>query len=777
MCHTIRFLLTFALVALVNLPLIQAQGHLLPRDRSLPPMQLIHHHINVLLEDQIAQTTVRQTFRNPSNRPLEAVYTFHVPRGAAIKEFSMMVNGKKVKGELVEAAKARSIYTEIVRRTMDPGLLEYIGSELLQMSVFPVPARGEQQVEIHYTSLASKQDSVVEYHYPLKSQSQLMRVGGEFSFAMELKASRPIHNIYSPTHPISFNRKSDRHATVYFDKSLIVLDRDLQLFYSTGKDDIGLTVLQHKPGERDGYALLLLAPRSVIATDQRIPRDMVFVLDTSGSMREDGKIDQARKALKYGLDSLKSGDRFNVLQFATTVNSFSSSLVSGPDQIANARKWIEGLEPTGGTAISEALAEALKLQTDDKNRQFCVIFLTDGKPTIGETISSRILQQVQNMVRPRARIFTFGVGYDLDASLLDQLAEKNRGTSSFVKPQEDMKIKVSHFFNQINQPVLTDLKLATSENIRFMDMYPPQLPDLFHGGQIVILTRTQGSGKAFIKLTGSVGSKSKEFHYEIDLQHQTEQRAYVEDLWARRKVGYLLDQIRLRGESKELVDEVIVLAKKYGIATPYTSYLVIPDDIPRPGERRWNAVPTGPTSGSGGTASGVGAGFARSLTSGEVLKQLEKGSSIAESRGAANSALAGKGTLDHANRALKAGDLQQAQQGRLGVDLSVQMNEMKNQSQQSRQIQRQVNQRNCLEINGVWVDDQFKKETPTIAIKTMSNAYFLLLEKKPEMKEVLQLGSSLVWIAPNGTAIVIDPNTGKEEITDEEITRLFTKGN
>lgn len=772
-----RFVLAFMLVCFVNLPSLQAQGHLLPRDRTLPPMQLVNHHIKVLLEDQVALTTVKQTFRNQSNRPLEAVYTFQVPRGAAVKEFSMMVDCKKVKGELVEAAKAKSIYTEIVRRTMDPGLLEYVGSDLLQMSVFPVPGRGEQQVEVSYTSLVSKRDSAVEYHYPLKAQSQMMRIGGEFSLELELKSSRPIHNIYSPTHPISFKRKSDRHATVYFEKSLIALDRDFQLFYSTGRDDIGLTVIQHKPDQRDGYALLLLAPRADIAADQRIPRDLVFVLDTSGSMREDGKIEQARKTLKYGLDSLKSGDRFTILQFATTVNAFSTNLVHGPDQIAQARKWIDGLEPTGGTAISDALTEALKLQTGDKHRQFCVIFLTDGKPTIGETISSRIQEQVQRMVRSGTRIFTLGVGYDLDASLLDQLAEKNRGTSSFVKPQEDMEIKVSQFFSQINQAVLTDIRLSTSENVRLMDMYPPHLPDLFHGGQMVILARTQGTGKLSVKLTGLVGAVSKEFHYELELHDKSEHKTYVEDLWARRKVGYLLDQIRQRGESNELVDEVVILAKRYGIATPYTSYLVVPDDVPRPGERRWSAVPPGTTSGAGGMASGGGGGFATNRSTGEVLKQLETGGTVADSRGVVNSALGGKGTLDQANRALKAGDLQLAQQGRLGVDLSVQMNEMKHQTQQGRQIQRQVNQRNCLEINGVWVDDQFQKKTPTFTIRTMSNAYFQLLEKRPEMKEVFQLGSSLVWIAPSGTAIVIDPKTGKEEITDEEISRLFYKGN
>jgi Ca-activated chloride channel family protein len=619
----------------------------------------------VKLEDQVAITTINQTFRNQANRQLEAVYTFNVPKGAMVKEFSMMVNGKKVKGELVEAGKAKAIYTEIVRRTMDPGLLEYIGTDLLQMSVFPVPAHGDQEVEVSFTSMVNQQEGVVEYLYPLRAQSNVVRIQGNFSFEMELKASRPIHNIYSPTHPISFTRKNDRQAVVYFDKSMAALDRDLQLFYTMGKDDIGMTLLQHKPTSADGYVMLLLAPRAEIAQDQRVPRDIVFVLDTSGSMREDGKLEQAKKALKFGLDSLKPGDRFTVLNFATTVNSFSSTLMN-QSELAAAKKWVDALESTGGTAINEALLEALKLQTNDKQRNFTIIFFTDGKPTVGEVNVNSILTNVDRAATANTRIFTFGVGYDLDASFLDRLAEKHKATSSFVKPSEDMEIKVSTFFSQINQPVLTDLKLSTSNDIRLVEMYPPQLPDLFHGGQLVVLARYQGTGKVNLKLTGNVGSQTKEFNYAVDFQDKPEARGYVEDLWARRKVGYLLDQIRMGGEKKELVDEVILLAKKYSIATPYTSYLVVPDDVPMPtlprdkmnrhqvtindsgSPRRieTGAPPgAGGMGGLGGASGGVamgGAGGPPSFggrggsSTGDVLKLAQNNKDLQSARGAAN---------------------------------------------------------------------------------------------------------------------------------------------
>lgn len=825
MFRSMRALLALILPLIVSVPLLRAQGYMIPRDRSLPPMQLVNHRVKVMLEDQVAVTTVKQTFRNQSSRQLEAVYSFNVPKGATVREFSMMVGGKKVKGELVEAAKAKAIYTEIVRRTMDPGLLEYIGTDLLQMSVFPVPPHGDQEVEVSFTSLVNKLEDSVEYLYPLRAQSNAVRIQGEFSFEMELKASRPIHNIYSPTHPISFIRKNDRQATINFDKSLVALDRDLQLFYTTGKDDIGLTMLQHKPGSGDGYALLLLAPRAEIAQNERVPRDMVFVLDTSGSMREDNKLEQAKKALKFGLDSLKPGDRFTVLNFATTVNSFSTTLVELGENVASAKKWVDALESTGGTAINDVLQEAFKFQTSGRERNFTVVFLTDGKPTVGETDVNRILNNVEKLAGPNSRIFTFGVGFDLDAAFLDRLAEKHKGTSTFVRPNEDMEIKVSYFFTQINQPVLTDLKLTTSTGTRLVEVYPPQLPDLFHGGQLVVLARYQGIGKTTIKLTGRVGNNTKEFNYDVELLEKPEAKTYVEDLWARRKVGYMLDQIRMGGEKKELVDEVVILAKKYGIATPYTSYLVVPDDVPRPGDRMLRHHVTindngttrfsagaggrGGAGSGGGKGAGIGAGAGlggggfggppgsqasgvnsagnRTQATNESYKELEKKSSAsdalalvrkkndAEGARSDNGESFDKKVLDEAKKNSQLGQLYQNQQGQQGVEYASQLNNMKNQNQQGRNAQRMVNKRNCIEINGVWIDDQYKKETPTLNIKTMSNAYFKLLEKKPEMKEVFALSQSVVWITPNGTALVIDPSAGKEELTDEEIAKLFTK--
>jgi Ca-activated chloride channel family protein len=491
----------------------------------------------------------------------------------------MWVDGKEVPGELVEAAKAREIYTSIVQRTLDPGLLEYMGTELLKLRVFPVPPKGDQKIALSYTSIATSENGLVEYVYPLKTEGKAVSTLEKFSLNINLKSQHALQNIYSPTHAITLTRPNDTTAVIGFEKDQAILERDFQLFYTLGTKDVGLTVLTQRPNpSQNGYFMMLVSPRAELSKSQQVPRDMVFVLDTSGSMR--GKrMNQGQNALKYCLSQLTSNDRFAVLNFATTVNKYAQQLQpASADNIASARKWVDALEATGGTAINDALAAALDMRTTDETRTFTIVFFTDGRPTIGETNAEKIVKNVEKKNTGNTRVFTFGVGDDVNAALLDQLADNSRAVSTYVREAEDIEAKVSSLYGKISNPVLANLKLSISEGVSLNEVYPPQLPDLFHGSQLVILGRYTGKGHAAVTLTGNVGKESKEFVYELNFPEKSmEDKAFVEDLWARRKVGYLLDQIRVNGEKKELVDEVVTLAKRYGITTPYTSYLVVPD--------------------------------------------------------------------------------------------------------------------------------------------------------------------------------------------------------
>jgi Ca-activated chloride channel family protein len=816
-----RILLSLLLLGAGVLP-IRAAGLVIPVDKDVPPLAMRNHRVTVDLEDQIAVTKVEQTFRNHTNRQLEATYVFPVPKGASVREFAMWVDGKRVKGELVEAPKARQIYQDIVRRTQDPGLLEYLGSDLIRMSIFPIPPKGDQKIELSYTSVAAKDHEVVSYVYPLRADGRALTTLEEFSLKLTLKSSQPILNVYSPAHDIAVSRPSDKMALVAFEKNQAVLDKDFQLFYTTSGQDVGLNLLCHRPlTAEDGYFLMLISPRPDLVNKQQAPRDMVFVLDTSGSMREDGKMDQARKALKHCLAGLTDKDRFAVFNFATTVNRYGEGLIPvTKEQIEQAQKWVDRLEPSGGTAINDALLAALDLNRNEPGRTFTMVFFTDGQPTIGEIKPEKILGNVTRKNTANTRIFTFGVGNDLNAALLDQVAEQSRAVSTYVRPGEDLELKVSSFYGKISHPVLTNLRLVAGANIGLVEVYPPQLPDLFHGQQLVVLGRYRGTGPAAITLSGQIGMEHKEFTYEATFVPQTDARPFVEDLWARRKVGYLLDQIRNNGEKKELVEEVTTLAKKYGIATPYTSYLIVPDaPVPVAGAGRGGSVngetnlyrmmggmpglpgmsgmPGAPPAlarppAPGGAAApvkvaefareqkkdGAGLGGQRGKFEDERLGRLsdleaKPGQAGADALKSLKEAGEAKKAYDEAQQLFRRGLLRQAQVDKLGVDLSVQTNNLKNQTRVQQTALRRVQGRNVLEIGGVWIDEGFDPKMPVLVIKAMSDAYFKLLDRHPEIKDVYQLGNHLVWVSPSGTALVIDTNDGKETVSDEELDKLF----
>jgi Ca-activated chloride channel family protein len=784
---------------------------------------MVNHRVNITMEDQVAITKVEQTFRNHTDRQLEATYVFPVPKGASVNKFTMWVNGAEVRGEMIEAEKARQIYTQIVQRTQDPGLLEYMGNNLLRMRVFPIPPKSDQKVAMSYTSVAPQDAGLVEYVYPLKTDGKATSTLEDFSIQATIKSQHPIQNVYSPTHAISLTRPNDREVSVKFERNQGLLDKDFQLFYAAGDKEIGFTTLTQRPiSSERGFFLLLISPRIEMTESQFIARDMVLVLDTSGSMRGP-KMDQARRALKYCLDNLDARDRFGLINFATTVNKYRDGLVDmNREQLDHAKKWVDNLEATGGTAINDALAAALEMRPRDSDRTFTIVFFTDGQPTIGETNIEKITKNVLAKNSTNTRIFTFGVGDDVNATFLDNLAEQTRAVSTYVRPAEDIEAKVSSLFSKISHPVLANLKLTAAQDVRLEEIYPPQLPDLFHGGQLVVLGRYSGRGHAAVTLSGSVGKEPRAFVYEINFPDKTgDDRGFVEHLWARRKVGYLLDQIRANGEKKELVDETVALAKKYGIATPYTSYLIVPDG-PMPvasatrgasANGRPLSSPTGvggPGMLSRGFGAGLGGGFGGGPQPGgavpaempklieyakaaqpkpgdlavnrakleEKLSELADGEAKKDGKGnwyidAYKQAGEKKKTYDEAREALARRRTGEVQAGKLGVDLSIQSNNLRNQSQLTATALKNVAGRNCLEINGAWIDEDFDAKMPTVIVKALSAAYFRILERQPHVKDVFKLGNHLVWVTPNGTALVVDTNDGKDKLSDAEIDQLF----
>ncbi len=589
----LRFVLALAFLLAIPAGAALADGFIIIPEPPLPPidrtsyfpLSVKFHRVTVTIEDQVATTEVDQSFYNPNNVDLEGMYLFPLPTDAAISKFSMYMDGKEVEGELLDRDKARGIYEGIVRRMKDPALLEYVDRGAFKARVFPIPARGEKRVRLSYQQVVPAEGGLAEYRYPLNTEKFSLRPLEDVTVTATIKSSSgPVGNIFSPSHPVEIVRLEGGGARVSFEAKNVTPDRDFVCFFDRADKDkaVGLSVVTHKPvgTSEDGYFLMLLAPRHE-AGAAVMPKDVVFIMDTSGSMAGE-KMEQARGALRYCLSSLDARDRFAVIDFATEVRSFREKLEpAAKETVAAAIEYVNAMKARGGTDIHGALTRALALEGAE-DRPFLVVFVTDGQPTIGVTVPDEIERAVKaaRENRPKkgagARIFVFGVGTDLNASLLDRIAEQNQGTREYVGPGESIEIKVSRFFDKVASPVLSGVSLEVL-GLETHDIYPKPLPDLFRGGELAIVGRYKGEGPKAIKVRGTFGDKSVELVFEATFGKDPK-APFLPRVFAVRKVGFLLDQIRLHGEKEELKQEVVRLAKEFGIITPYTSYLVVEDE-------------------------------------------------------------------------------------------------------------------------------------------------------------------------------------------------------
>ncbi|HLV81909.1 MAG TPA: VIT domain-containing protein, partial [Chthonomonadaceae bacterium] len=519
----------------------RAQGILYPvEDIRSQPFYVKSLRVNTHITDAVAETTVEQTFVNTSAFPQEGTYLYPLPEGAAPTAFSMTVGDRTLEPRVLSSDEARRIYEEIVRRRRDPALLEYVGRDLVRVRVFPIPAHGERAIRLRYTEVLKTEGGLRRYAFPLSTSRFGAQPVGVMSVTIHLQTSAPLKNVYSPTHALSIRRLDDRSATASWEGREGESDKDLTLYFSTNEGDVGLSLLTYKSGDRDGYFMLLAAPRITIPRERILPKHIVFVLDRTGSMAGP-KIEQARKALLYCLDSLHPQDRFDVITFNESPDLLLRHLAPATEaNIASARRFVADIEASGGTNIEEALHAALNLLRTEPGREKMVVFLTDGLPTVGETDIDTILRHVQawnggdptgraafgeSGLSPRAvrygpapgeepaahaRLFCFGLGYDVNVPFLDRLADLGRGDADYVKPEEDIEVKVSAFFAKVSSPILSDLRLAF-DGADVYDVYPKVLPDLFKGTQLVVTGRFRGEGGGTVRLAGFANGTEEKY--------------------------------------------------------------------------------------------------------------------------------------------------------------------------------------------------------------------------------------------------------------------------
>lgn len=549
-----------------------------PRPFSNAAFEIRSLTATIDIQDQVASTTVEQQIYNPNPRRLEGTFLFPIPKGASLEQFKMEIGGKLTEAELLPSDKARGIYEEIVRKTRDPALLEFAGQDLIKVRIFPFEPNETKRIQMSWRQLLPIDSGLVAAGFPLGVARHGGGVIQSASVKVNLKTAQPLKNIYSPSHQVEIKRPSGNQAAVSWEAANLVPERDFQLFFSAETAAVSFNLLTHRPAGEEGYFLLLATPGDQENEDAVLPKDVVFVVDTSGSMAG-GKLEQARAAITLCVDNLNGGDRFDVVRFSTESQSLFKSVVEASEaNRRRARQFVSELKPLGGTAINDALLTALANRpANSGDRPFMIIFLTDGLPTVGENNAETILSNIASANTAATRVFCFGIGTDVNTRLLDKLAETTRATREYVVQGENLELKVSSFFTKVSEPVLSDVRVAF-EGVEVSRLHPGQVADLFKGEQVAVFGRYAGSGEARVVLTGRAQSGRKEFTHQFGLPATQSANDFIPRLWASRRVGYLLDEIRLRGESGELKDEVTALARKFGIVTPYTAYLVLEDE-------------------------------------------------------------------------------------------------------------------------------------------------------------------------------------------------------
>jgi Ca-activated chloride channel family protein len=677
-------------------------------------------NVDVELRDGVLHYEVDETFVNRGGAVGEADYLFPLPKNAAFEGLKLEINGELVSGETLGADEARRIYEDIVRRSRDPALVEWMGYGLLRTRIFPIAAGETRRIVVRFHAVAEREGDALRVDYFRGGRSgQVVDAatnGDDPEGKLRFRLSYPRASFgrpYSPTHEL---RLTDDRETGHVELSGGTREMTLLLPLRRGAR-AAIGVLSHAPGREDGFALLTLSPPSI--APRQTPRDVTLVLDVSGSM-SGKKIEQAREAGKQVLATLSARDRFRLIDFASDVRSFRDEPVFATrENIDAAERYLDRLRAEGSTNISGALEEALSVPADN-GRLPLVLFVTDGEPTVGERNPEKIAEQAANE-RGRRRIFTFGVGADLNVALLERLALEGRGTAHFVRPNESVERAVSIVASRLTSPVATDLRVRV-EGARLSKMHPAGPYDLFAGQDLVVLARYEGSGTILIRFEGESANGPVSWTTEAELPERDRDNAFVARLWATQRVGYLSAERRRNGPSPEIDDEIRSLGEKYGIPTELTSYLVL-----EPGQ----------------VANRRRADSARDLGSVGAGRAAPRVQAFEEAKAA--SAMRGARTLAEAEAAAP-----------VATDAGI--------------TSRRVGTRTFVLRDSVWTDGRFSEGTRVVKVQAYSEAYFALVRELPDLAAAFALGDR-VLVRGTNVAIALAPD-GAEKLSAAEIASV-----
>ncbi len=760
----------------------------------------------VRIVEGVATTRLHLVVANSFARPAEATWILPLAEGAAVDDFKMTIGGVLTGGDVLPADRARDVYESIVRTRRDPGLCEYFGRGCLRARVFPIPPHGEVEIEVGYREVLPELAGVERWSFPIGAAGIDGRAPQQVSLDLVLDSAIALHNVFSPTAGLDVAVKSDHGAHASYEgRGASVSNGEFALCYSLSDEDFGIDLASTKVrGDDEGTFMLLVSPKRDGAADVHFARAITFALDISGSM-EGAKLDQALGALRYFLRSLTPADRFDVVSFSTDATPMFPEMVAADEaHVRDASKRASALFAAGGTNLDEALRESLVRMPKDGERMPIVVLLTDGCPTVQETDRKKILEHTRSWNGSAARIFVFGVGDDVDTTLLDSLAEETRATRNYVRPNEDIGLATSDLFQKLGAPAMTDLEL-TIDGVETSRTSPSRLPDLFRGGRLTLFGRYRGNGAHTIRLTGRVGVRRVECTREVNFADRPIASCdFLPSLWAERRVASLLDQMRLHGRNGELVDEVRKLGVDYHIVTPYTAHLILEDGLrnrpttgatgsPGPSSPTTpgpagpstpgpaGAAPTTPggpsTPGPSGPSTAGPSGsvpifdidrIAKELVSLGVLpkkadpKELrELALEISREMRAADAALSGLANRSSGSSAVD----DSAYLARLlGSDaISAGNSSSRSGRDLASLFERRVKDKNFVLRGGVWTDRELgDAKTKRVVLEAYSDAWFAEIAKTPELAPYFAFSARLVVVLDATVYEVRPPTDGSE---------------
>jgi len=563
---------------------------------------LKHTDVRIEVSGFLARAEVTQEFTNPYDRRIEATYVFPLPENAAVDDMTMQVGKRTIRGTIRERGEARQVYEQARANGQTAALLEQERPNIFTQSVANLLPGDDVKITISYVQTIKYEAGTLSLSFPMvvgpryipghvttpdgdaipvNADAALVpdadritppvlrpgtRSGHDVSIAVRLDAGVPYTNLRSKSHAIDDRRTGPSTAEVRLLDGDAIANQDFVLEWDVRPERVAAGLLSHREGN-DGFFTLMLVPAPTPKAADVTPKEMVFVLDCSGSM-SGAPIEAAKSLVRHALSHLNPGDTFKILSFSMTASGLSASALPNTEaNVARGLAYLDSLHGEGGTEMIQGIRAALSNDRDPE-RLRVVLFLTDGY--IGN--ETQILGEVRDRVGD-ARLYSLGVGTSVNRYLLENLALEGRGQVLYVRPDEDPDPAVARFYDQVRSPVMTRLSIDWN-GLDVESVYPAQVPDLFAGHPLMVTGRYKAAGEATVKINGRIAGQRVTIPVAVSLPDREPANPALRSLWARAAIE---DRMRkmLQGEIPEVVQDVIALSVKNRVLSQYTAFVAV----------------------------------------------------------------------------------------------------------------------------------------------------------------------------------------------------------